>query len=66
MWAVWCCCKSRKAIAAASTGKFANTSKAGMHLAPLFSRRLAFMPLDLANPIWLDGAGVNLDDHIDT
>lgn len=35
-----------------------------LHLAPLFSRRLAFMPLDLVNPIWLGGAVVNLDDHI--
>jgi WS/DGAT/MGAT family acyltransferase len=25
-----------------------------LHLAPIFSRRLAFMPLDLANPIWID------------
>ena len=36
-----------------------------LHLAPLFSRRLAFMPLDLANPIWLGGARVDLDHHID-
>ncbi len=35
-----------------------------LHLAPLFSRRLAFMPLDLANPIWLGGARVDLDHHI--
>lgn len=35
-----------------------------LHLAPLFSRRLAFMPLDLANPIWLGGTAVNLDEHI--
>ena len=35
-----------------------------LHLAPLFTRRLAFMPLDLANPIWLGGTAVNLDDHI--
>ena len=35
-----------------------------MHLAPLFSRRLAFMPLDLVNPIWLGGADVKLDYHI--
>ena len=35
-----------------------------MHLAPLFSRRLAFMPLDLVNPIWLGGAEVDLDYHI--
>ena len=35
-----------------------------LHLAPLFSRRLAFMPFDLSNPIWLGGAEVNLDEHI--
>lgn len=35
-----------------------------MHLASIFSRRLAFMPLDLVNPIWLDGADVDLDYHI--
>lgn len=35
-----------------------------MHLAPLFSRRLAFMPFDLANPIWLDNTEVDLDEHI--
>jgi WS/DGAT/MGAT family acyltransferase len=34
-----------------------------LHLAPIFSRRLAFMPLDLANPIWID-AEVDLDYHI--
>ncbi len=35
-----------------------------MHLAPLFSRRLAFVPLDLANPIWLEGVPVDLDQHV--
>lgn len=35
-----------------------------LHLAPLFSRRLAFMPLDLANPIWLSGSDIDLDEHI--
>ena len=25
-----------------------------MHLAPVFSRKLAFMPMDLANPVWID------------
>ena len=35
-----------------------------MHLAPLFSRRLAFMPFDLVNPIWLGGAEIDLDHHI--
>ena len=37
---------------------------ARMHLAPLFSRRLAFMPFDLVNPIWLGDANVDLDYHI--
>ena len=36
-----------------------------MHLAPLFSRRLAFMPFDLANPIWLNDTHVDLDDHME-
>ena len=35
-----------------------------LHLAPLFSRRLAFMPIALANPIWINSASVNLDEHI--
>ncbi len=35
-----------------------------LHLAPLFSRRLAFMPFDLANPIWLGSSDVDLDYHI--
>ena len=35
-----------------------------LHLAPIFSRRLAFMPFDLANPIWIDAEEVDLDYHI--
>ncbi len=37
-----------------------------MHLAPLFSRKLAFMPFDLANPIWLevDRDDIDMDWHI--
>jgi diacylglycerol O-acyltransferase / wax synthase len=35
-----------------------------MHLAPLFSRKLAFMPFDLANPIWVDADEIDLDWHI--
>jgi diacylglycerol O-acyltransferase / wax synthase len=35
-----------------------------MHLAPVFSRKLGFMPLDLANPVWLDAADVDLDYHL--
>jgi hypothetical protein len=37
-----------------------------MHLAPLFSRKLAFMPFDLANPIWVDAEEVDLDWHIES
>jgi diacylglycerol O-acyltransferase len=35
-----------------------------MHLAPLFSRKLAFMPLDLTNPVWVGEQHVDLDHHI--
>ena len=35
-----------------------------MHLAPLFSRRLAFMPLDLTNPVWVNAGQVDIDRHI--
>lgn len=35
-----------------------------MHLAPLFSRRLAFVPLDLANPVWITGVEPDLDRHV--
>lgn len=35
-----------------------------MHLAPLFTRKLAFMPFDLANPIWVEDDDIDLDWHI--
>jgi diacylglycerol O-acyltransferase len=35
-----------------------------LHLAPVFTRKLAFMPLDLANPVWLHEENVDLDYHI--
>jgi WS/DGAT/MGAT family acyltransferase len=35
-----------------------------MHLAPIFSRRLAFMPFDLGHPVWVDADEVDLDFHI--
>ena len=35
-----------------------------MHLAPIFSRRLAFMPLDLGHPIWVEADMVDVDFHI--
>jgi diacylglycerol O-acyltransferase / wax synthase len=37
-----------------------------LHLAPLFTRKLAFMPFDLANPIWVpqEQDALDLDWHI--
>src|SRR6478736_5284607 len=35
-----------------------------LHLAPVFTRKLAFMPLDLASPVWLHEESVDLDYHI--
>lgn len=35
-----------------------------MHLAPIFSRRLAFMPFDLGHPMWVEADAVDLDFHV--
>ncbi|MBI3715265.1 MAG: wax ester/triacylglycerol synthase family O-acyltransferase [Betaproteobacteria bacterium] len=35
-----------------------------LHLASLFTRKLAFMPMSLANPIWVDDNDMDLDWHI--
>ncbi|MDO8250462.1 MAG: wax ester/triacylglycerol synthase family O-acyltransferase [Rhodoferax sp.] len=35
-----------------------------LHLAPIFSRKLGFMPLDLGHPAWLQVDEVDLDFHI--
>ncbi|HSV50550.1 MAG TPA: wax ester/triacylglycerol synthase family O-acyltransferase [Burkholderiaceae bacterium] len=35
-----------------------------MHLAPIFSRKLAFMPFDLGHPIWVEADSVDLDFHV--
>ncbi len=35
-----------------------------MHLAPVFSRKLVFMPLDLGHPVWVDADSVDIDFHI--
>lgn len=35
-----------------------------MHLAPVFSRRLAFMPLNLGHPTWVEADDVDLDFHV--
>ena len=35
-----------------------------MHLAPVFTRKLALMPFDLANPVWIADDDIDLDYHI--
>ena len=35
-----------------------------MHLAPIFSRQLHFMPFDLGHPVWVEADEVDLDFHI--
>jgi WS/DGAT/MGAT family acyltransferase len=35
-----------------------------MHLAPVFTRKLASMPLDLASPVWTGDDAVDLDYHV--
>jgi diacylglycerol O-acyltransferase len=35
-----------------------------MHLAPIFSRKLAFLPGDIATPAWLQAGEVDLDHHV--
>jgi len=35
-----------------------------MHLAPVFSRKLVFMPLDLGHPIWVEADSVDIGFHI--
>ena len=35
-----------------------------MHLAPIFTRRLAFMPFDLGHPVWVEADSVDLDFHV--
>lgn len=35
-----------------------------MHLAPLFSRKLLFMPLELGHPLWVQAETVDINFHI--
>lgn len=35
-----------------------------MHLAPVLTRRIAALPLDLASPVWVEDRPVDLDHHI--
>ncbi|MGH6637082.1 MAG: wax ester/triacylglycerol synthase family O-acyltransferase [Polaromonas sp.] len=35
-----------------------------MHLAPVFSRKLVFMPFDLGHPLWVEAESVDVDFHV--
>ena len=35
-----------------------------MHLAPVFSRKLVFMPLNLGHPLWVEADSVDVDFHV--
>ena len=54
--------------AAVGQGPWFETVKAHvasrMHLAPVFTRKLALMPFELANPVWIADDDINLDYHI--
>ena len=50
------------------TGDFYEDVKAHvasrMHLAPVFTRKLALMPFELASPVWIDDDAIDLDYHV--
>ena len=50
------------------TGDFYEDVKAHvekrLHLARVFQRKLALMPFDLANPVWIEDDDIDLDYHI--
>ena len=35
-----------------------------VHLAPVFSRQLVFMPFDLGHPLWVEAESVDVDFHV--
>ena len=35
-----------------------------MHLADVFQRKLALMPFELANPVWVDDEDLDIGDHV--
>lgn len=35
-----------------------------MHLASVFTRKLALMPFDLSNPVWVDDDDIDIDYHV--
>ena len=35
-----------------------------LHLAPVFTRKLALMPFEMSNPVWVDDEDIDLDHHV--
>ena len=50
------------------SGDFYEDAKANiaqrLHLAEVFTRKLALMPLDLSNPVWVEDEDIDLDYHV--
>ncbi len=50
------------------TGDFFEDAKAAMaqrmHLADVFTRKLALMPFDLSNPVWVEDEDIDMDHHM--
>ena len=50
------------------TGDFFEDTKAmlaaRLHLADVFTRKLALMPLDISNPVWVEDEDIDLDYHV--
>ncbi|CAN5839431.1 wax ester/triacylglycerol synthase family O-acyltransferase [soil metagenome] len=50
------------------TGDFFENAKAHMmermHLADVFTRKLALMPFDLSNPVWVEDEDIDMDHHM--
>ena len=35
-----------------------------IHLADVFTRKLALMPFDMTNPVWVDDGDIDIDYHV--
>ena len=55
-------------LPAGYTGNFYNEVKQHvsnrLHLASVFTKKLALMPFDLANPVWIEDGDIDLDYHV--
>jgi len=55
-------------LPAGYSGDFYEEAKAHiagrMHLAPIFTRKLALMPFELSNPVWVEDEDIDLDYHV--